>query len=159
MNQSFFESWVMDQLNQNEETQKTKIKKEKKKPRSKEFLQNLKEMTELEVQFNEMTLSDKSQRQSSIQKIDFGKFVNISSVQDEEFLKWILSQLRLYFQSKKISLVSNKIDFLFNLLFDEKEIDFLEKGICSRLGIENNSLNVQEQKIFLKNIFCNIFEF
>ncbi|CAD8087519.1 unnamed protein product [Paramecium primaurelia] len=158
MNQTLFERWVMDQLNQNEDTQKTKVKREKKKPKSKEYQQNIKEMTELEVLFSQMTLSDKKQKQQSIIKVDFEQLSDFSSVQNEEFLKWLLSQLRLLFSQRKVTLAQNKIDSLFNLLFDEKEIEFLEQGICSRLGIENDSFSTQEQKIFLKNIFNNIFE-
>ncbi|CAK85763.1 unnamed protein product (macronuclear) [Paramecium tetraurelia] len=152
MNQTLFESWVIDQLNQNEDTQKTKIKREKKRQKSKEDQQNIKEMTDLEALFNQMTLTDKKLKQQSIVKIDFEKNYYISSVQDEEFLKWIFSQLRIYFSFKKISQMPNKIDSLFQILFDQKEIEFLEQSIGSRLGME------KDQRILLKNIFNSIFE-
>ncbi|CAD8130306.1 unnamed protein product [Paramecium sonneborni] len=158
MNQTLFENWITNQLNQNEDTQKTKIKKEKKKYKSKEYQQNQKDMNELETLFSQLTLSDKNQKQQQMVKIDFEQFSDISKVYDEEFLKWILSQFRLLFSQRKVNSISSKLDFLFNLLFDEEEIKFLEQGICSRLGLDNDSFNLQEQKIFLKNIFKNIFE-
>ncbi|CAD8182835.1 unnamed protein product [Paramecium octaurelia] len=152
MNQTLFESWVIDKLNQNEDTQKTKFKRDKKKQKSKEDHQNIKEITELEALFSQMTLTDKKLKQQSIIKIDFEKTNYISSVQDEEFLKWIFSQLRIYYSFKKISQLSNKIDSLFQIIFEDKEIEFLEQSIGSRLGMEN------DQRILLKNIFNNIFE-